>query len=572
MSSASAPDASQTTVPVAPGPVRPSVVQPGRRGPRRLRILLSAGLLAVVAVAGGLYLKSRPAARKTGTAGVVSIRTTTAIAGDLHRTVRVSGTIQAEKFSAIMAPHLHGSHSGRGRGGGMAGNANLNVAQVDTSSLGTSGVSSGSSSGAAPAGGGSASDSGGSDSGGDSGASAGSGGSRGSRMVSNNRTMVSGSSRGSRSGGGGGGSGDVSVASLGSTSGSLLRGGGGMGRGGSDFMLVLQDVAPAGSRVQKGQTIAEFDRQYQLLRLDDYKDSVTQLAANVRKLKADLDVARDAHEQLVKVRKADLDKSLLDLKTKEVRSAIDAERLRLFAQQSQEAYDEALAEVKSFEQGQQAQLKAAEIDLDQARIELKRATANVDRMVLKAPIEGIVVMQSIFRGGDWGQIRQGDQVAPGMLFMSVVEPASMILNATVNQTDSEMLRLGQQASVHLDAYPDIDLPATVIGIGAMTKPGGFRASYVREIPIRLKLDKMDARVIPDLSASADIVIASEPGVVMAPREAVFRDSPERPFVFIKQAAGWIRREVETGLENNIMVAVRSGLRKGDVLAVQRPQS
>ena len=82
---------------------------------------------------------------------------------------------------------------------------------------------------------------------------------------------------------------------------------------------------------------------------------------------------------------------------------------------------------------------------------------------------------------------------------------------------------------------------------------------------------MDPRVIPDLSASAEVVLHSEKGTAMAPLESVFRDAPNgNPFVFLRGPEGWIRREIETGLASNLRVAVHSGLQKGDVVAAQRP--
>ena len=267
-----------------------------------------------------------------------------------------------------------------------------------------------------------------------------------------------------------------------------MRGSGGGGSGGgSDFMLVLLNVAKPGSMVKKGEVIAEFDRQYQLLRLDDYRASVLQMEKNIRKLKAELEVSQEAQRQAVRVAKADLDKGLLDLKTVEVRSDIDKERLRLYEEEAQARYKKALDDVALYEESQRAQLRAAEIDLNQARIELKRAEANVERMIMKAPIDGIVVMQTIFRGGEFGQVQQGDQIYPGMFFMSIVDPSSMVLNANVNQVDSEMLRIGMKAQVKLDAYPDLQLPATVVGhrrhdeVGRLAR--GLRAGDPRAFEI-----------------------------------------------------------------------------------------
>ena len=82
---------------------------------------------------------------------------------------------------------------------------------------------------------------------------------------------------------------------------------------------------------------------------------------------------------------------------------------------------------------------------------------------------------------------------------------------------------------------------------------------------------MDARVIPDLSASADVLIASDHQTTLAPLGAIFRDEPGGPaYVFVEQPAGWNRRRVELGVASNIMTAVRSGLNAGEVVALERP--
>ncbi len=128
-----------------------------------------------------------------------------------------------------------------------------------------------------------------------------------------------------------------------------------------------------------------------------------------------------------------------------------------------------------------------------------------------------------------------------------------------------------KANIRLDAYPEVTLPATVIGIGAMTKPGGWRPNYVREIPVRLRLDALDPRVLPDLTASAGIALGTASDATIAPLESIFYDrETHRPFVFLQSPTGWIRREVELGLANHVAVAVRSGLNNGDVLVAEPP--
>jgi multidrug resistance efflux pump len=511
----------------------------------------------VVAAAGAaLYWQTRTANSTTGKGITTVVHTAGIIVGDVQRSIRVTGTIQAEKFSTIMAPQLRGSRSDRYRtfsastsSSPSAPSAPSTPASPATPTTTTSTIPTSTNSTAASSIG-------------------------ATRGTTNRFSDMSGSStKGGDVSARATSSAAVTSSNLGSTGANLLTPSRGSGGYGADFTFVLLKVAPAGSHVKAGDQVAEFDRQYQLMRLDDYKASVAQHEANIQKLKSDQAVTRYAHTQSVFSAKSDWEKARLDLETIPVRSAIESEEFKLSELETGAHYREIAAEAQPFDTGLKSDLRRSELDRDQAKIELARAQAGVDRMVLKAPIDGIVVMQTIFRGGDFGQVQQGDQISAGMVFMTIVDPASMVLNATVNQVDSEGFRVGMKATVHLDAYPDVELPATVAAVGAMTDGGGWRANWVRSVPIRLKLDRVDPRVIPDLSGSADVVLAEEKQAAVAPLESIFRDGPHgRPFAYVEAPTGFERRDVELGLSSNLAVVVRSGLRKGEVVALSRPAS
>lgn len=550
------------------------------RRPRRLAVALAAGVLLVAA---GSYLGWRTLVRQAPTKqAAVVVRTAKVYQGTIEETIRLTGTTAAERYAGLLAPQLRGSRGGRGLAPSLASrtarsySVSVSTASAaSSSSAGTSSASGASGSGSSAASSGAATAStatGGGESsggGGGSGSSGGGGldsGGGGSRSGSLTRSVggVSFSRVGGGGGGPGGGRGGGAVVAVGE---------GGFSRGGSDFTLILQDVVKPGSYVKKGDVVAEFDRQFMLTRLDDYRASMAMARAGMRILESDLEVDKKVHQQSIESAKADLEKAQIDLKTTPVQSAIMTERLKLIAEHAEARYKELLKEVSLKEIGHQADRKIAEIELKQAEVELKRAEANADRMLVRAPIDGVVVMESIFRSGEMARIQAGDQLAPGMMFMRIVDPSSMIVQARVNQVDIERLRIGQRARVHFDAYPGLELPAHVHAVAPMPLSGGFRASYVKEVPVVLKLDKMDPRVIPDLSVSVDVILDREESAVVAPMAAVFQDSPSsKPYVFLRGPSGWEKREVELGLSNHVMVAVRSGLRAGDVIALDRPSA
>jgi multidrug efflux pump subunit AcrA (membrane-fusion protein) len=593
---------------VAPGP---AIVHPRPAKPRRGRGWLLVVVLAVAAGAAYYFLRGRPSQAGPSSPEATAVRVATVSAGDFTQTLRVTGTISAERFVSLLAPQLGGRRDGQtfsggrsrggGGGGGGGGRSGGGSGGGSSSSSSSSGGSSTSSSGGMSSLGGSASGTaasgstgaGGSDSSSTSssssmgsapsttsslGALRGSTNRFGDRTARNNRSNTRPSTTAPSSAGGSSGLGSTAGALVGGTTGRGTPGGSGGGGGGGGgmmgggFGLTLLKLAPAGARVKKGDVVAEFDNETQVRRLDDYKANYIQTEANIKKLQADMEVARKALEQRILVAKANLDKARLDLKTIEVRSAIESESYKLAAEEAEASFKQILTEQKLFETSQKAQFRVNEIERDQSRLELKRAEADVQRLALRAPIDGIVVMTSIWRSGEFGQVQEGDQVSQRQPFMQIVDPDSMVINASVNQVDAEKLQMGQKAVVRLDGYPDLRLAAHVTGIAAMTRTLGFgRPDWAREVPIRLKLDEMDPRVIPDLSGSADIVLATERQATLAPLASIFAADGKR-FVFLRSPDGWARQEVELGPKNNIHAVIRAGLQAGSVVAAEMPPS
>ncbi len=221
--------------------------------------------------------------------------------------------------------------------------------------------------------------------------------------------------------------------------------------GGMDFNLVLLRLAKPGARVKAGEIVAEFDPQNQVQRVDDYKDAVVQLDGSIRKMAANLASNKEAHDQQVRAAKAAWDKSIEDVKQASVVDAIDAELLRVAVQENEATYKQLVYESSLVDDQQISQIRLSQLNHDQADLELKRAEGNVTKMVIRAPMDGVVVMASIVRNGELGQVREGDQVNPGQPFMYIIDPTAMVLDASLNQVDAERLRLGAKALVHVDS-------------------------------------------------------------------------------------------------------------------------
>jgi HlyD family secretion protein len=217
---------------------------------------------------------------------------------------------------------------------------------------------------------------------------------------------------------------------------------------------------------------------------------------------------------------------------------------------------------------QQAELRLLDLARERQERHRNRHREDVRRFTIHAPMDGQVVLKTVMRGGNLAQVRVGDELATGQPFLRVVDLSSMQLDANLNQAESELVHIGQPATVRFDAFPDLVLEAHVEAVGALALSGGRRISnYVRQIPVRLAIEGSDSRVIPDLTASADVVFAQQDEALIVPREAVYEEDG-KSIVYVRQAEGFAAREVALGVASGTQVAVLSGLEAGEEIALQ----
>lgn len=332
-----------------------------------------------------------------------------------------------------------------------------------------------------------------------------------------------------------------------------------------DFKINLLTLAPAGTRIDKGEMAAQFDDQYMRLRFDDLGADVRQQELDLDRLRANLMIKRRAFAQRIVAARGAVKKAELDVRTAPVRSAIQNERFRLHLEETQAYLNQLEEEIKFFEISETAAIRRYELDVELAALELRRARANAERLNFRAPIDGVVIPQRIRVNNEYREVAVGDELGPGTQFLQIVDVDSLVVDAMLNQTDANRVRPGMKARVMVDAMPGVVLPARVENVRATSRATGFRPDWVSHVPMRLKIEGRDARLAPNYSVSADVIIESEDAGAILPLEFVHGLEGDGPaWTVVKSGENRQRREVDLGLANNIEVAVRCGLEEGDV--------
>ncbi len=327
--------------------------------------------------------------------------------------------------------------------------------------------------------------------------------------------------------------------------------------------MVVTRLASAGSRVKQGDVLVEFDRQAQIKDALDKKATYQDLVDQVEEKRAAEDAARAKDETELKQAEDDLTKAQLEVTKKDIVSRIDAEK-------NQETLQEAVQTLQQLRQTFQLKREAAaadirvlEIQRDRARGTMLYAQGNAQKMTIRSPMDGIVVLNTVWLGGRMGEVQEGDEVRPGVPFMKVIDPAQMDVRVAVNQEDMPQLRIGQAATVHLDAYPGLSFPGVLDELAPLGHSGQF-TDKVRTFVAIFSIRGNNPKLMPDLSASADVELSRLPNVLVVPAQSVINDKGQ-DYVFLKTAAGFDKHQVKIGPANDLEVVIESGLHAGDVI-------
>jgi hypothetical protein len=333
--------------------------------------------------------------------------------------------------------------------------------------------------------------------------------------------------------------------------------------------LTLIYLAPAGSYVKQGDLVADIDSQAVKDHIDDIEAQIAQLDANLRKRRAEQELNWETLQQNIRVLKSRLDKAKLDASASEIRTVIDAELIKLSVEEAEATYKEAVADLAGRKAADLSQLRILEIDKELQVRHRGRHLNDLQAFRIKAPISGLVVMQTVRRGGEMGQVRQGDVVAPAQPFLKIVDTNNMQVQAAISQVESEEVRMGMPVNVTFDAFPGLTLKAKVASLGAIATPGMRTNNFLRSIPVFLTILEHDDRVIPDLSTSNDVLLEEAQNASLIPMSAVeTRDG--KSFVRVKRGDSYETREVKLGLSDKVRVAVLEGVREGEEVALNRP--
>ena len=328
--------------------------------------------------------------------------------------------------------------------------------------------------------------------------------------------------------------------------------------------MVITKLIRPGTIVKPGDLLVEFDRQDQLKNALDRRVELNDLEQQIKKKEAEERAARTRDETEILQAQTSLTRAELEMVKNEMLARIQVEK-------NTQTLEEAHAKLKQLKATFELKRKAAEADLkilqirrDRAENAMRQAESNADKMAIVSPISGMAVLRSIWKGNNMAEVQEGEEVRGGMPIVDVVNPDAMRVRAKVNQADINDLAVGQPVRMGLDAYPDLSFTGQVTQISPLASPSVLSAS-VRTFVVIVAIQGSHAKLMPDLTASLDVELARERGVLVVPRDTI-RKTGDRAVVRVQRGSSFQEQAVTLGSHSFHEAVITSGLEEGAVVS------
>ena len=141
---------------------------------------------------------------------------------------------------------------------------------------------------------------------------------------------------------------------------------------------------------------------------------------------------------------------------------------------------------------------------------------------------------------------------------SIKHEGTPIVSVDLSEVDAAKVRAGQKATVTFDALPDKTFTGKVLGVNT----SGSVSSGVTTYPATIALDTPNDSILPNMSATANIILSVKDDVLLVPTSAVQTQNGEN-FVRVMKNGQVQEVSVEIGDSSDTETEVKSGLKEGD---------
>jgi HlyD family secretion protein len=204
------------------------------------------------------------------------------------------------------------------------------------------------------------------------------------------------------------------------------------------------------------------------------------------------------------------------------------------------------------------QIAAQQALVDQAQASVQGIKVQLDKTVLRSPIDGVVTVQ----GAKLGQIvTVATSAVSNSALISIISLKKLEIDADIPEVNIGSLALGQLVNITFDALPGENFTGSVMEID----PAETIIDGVVNYQIKVALNSDDPRIKSGLTANLSIITAVKKNVILLPQYAILQNNGG---TFVRVAAGNTTKDIPVtlgirGQDGNVEIV--SGVSEGEAV-------
>ncbi len=327
------------------------------------------------------------------------------------------------------------------------------------------------------------------------------------------------------------------------------------------WQLKIDDIIPDGTVVDSGDYVAQLDRTELTNKIKDQQLEIDQYENNF--IKTQLDTTMDlmaARNELANLKYA-LEEAQIAVDQSIYEPPATQRQTRIELERAERAYNQAVKNYRLRHEKAVANMTEVSNALRKRRSDLEKLMALSMEFTVKAPKAGMVVYQR-----DWEGKRRGAGSTISTwenVVATLPNLREMISKTYVNEVDISKVRVGQNARISVDAFPQKQFTGRVTEVANIGEQ--LKNSNAKVFEVKLIVNEFDSILRPAMTTKNIIITEEIPEALFIPLEALFTaDSIQ--FVYTSGR----RQQVLPGKANENEIVILAGLKQGDKVRLSPP--
>ena len=332
------------------------------------------------------------------------------------------------------------------------------------------------------------------------------------------------------------------------------------------YEIKITDLIEEGSVVDSGQYIATLDHKVIEEVLTTAKLDLEAAMIVVEDAKLDSNLNLSNYRDLISNSKSDVEERKIDLAESVYESPSVIKKAEMDLAKAERKLEQDIKGLAMRQRQLNSQMARRNIDLDLKKKRVEDLTKLYDALIIKAPKPGMV----IYARDRFGiKIQIGSVLTPwNPIIATLPDMTKMISETFVNEIDIAKVKVGQKATISIDAFPEKELKGEVISVANIGQPMPKSDSKVFAVNIRIFGTDHDLK--PAMTTGNIIQTGIYNNKLYVPSEAIF-DTDSTRFVYLKKKNNIVKQIVDIGEENEDYSIINKGVSEGDVLLLNEPE-